>query len=583
MQMRTTSRWTAAAVAAAFGLLAACSDSTGPSGPTAPGNVASPASSANSVTITWSPVSGATAYIVQRSAAGAAFTEVARPTDARFVDSGLQPNTSYSYQVAAVKSDGTPTSFSAPLAVDTKAAGTAQVTVTGNITADRTFYADTVYVLSGYVKVRSGATLHIQPGTKIVGDTTIDGSSLWITRGGKIDARGTASAPTVFTSQRAPGSRKPGDWGGLIFVGNALDNRSAGGGVTSIFTEGPQGSGQNTAENYGGGTDPNDNSGYMRYVRVEFAGFAVVLDQELNSFSFYAVGRGSDFQYLEALSGLDDSFEFFGGSVDTKYTVSYEAGDDHYDWTEGHNGRHQFLIALQTYAPTPRTGAGFPSQDPRGFEGDGCESDKAGCSGYLMGPLSEPVWANFTLVGTGPGVFSSASVAGFKDANGAVLRRGTGGTLVNGIVARFQGIGLNVRDLATDSLRMRDSLTISNVVFNENAGGNFDAAAACTASGSGGSCGTAANFPGATGTAVNTSTLFAALPAPGTVPTTGTLDWTPAAGSALASGGMSTFSARIAARTQSFFGAAMQGTPYVGAADPSGAKWWLGWTSYARN
>jgi hypothetical protein len=581
--MRTTPRRYAAAALVALGLLAACSDSTGPSTAKAPSNVASPASSANGVTLSWNAVSGATAYIVQRSDAGGAFAEVSRPTGPTYTDTGLQPNTAYGYRVAAVKPDGTPTPFSTPLAVTTRAAGTAQVTVSGNIAADRTFYADTVYVLSGYVKVRSGATLHIQPGTRVVGDTTVDGSSLWITRGGKIDARGTAAAPIVFTSQRAPGSRKPGDWGGLIFVGNAVDNRSAGGGVTSIFTEGPTGTGQNTAENYGGGTDPNDNSGYMRYVRVEFAGFAVVLDQELNSFSFYAVGRGSDFQYLQALSGLDDSFEFFGGSLDTRYTVSYEAGDDHYDWTEGHNGRHQFLIALQTYQPTPRAGAGFASQDPRGLEGDGCESDKAGCSGYLMGPLSEPVWANFTLVGTGPGVFSSASVAGFKDANGVVLRRGTGGTLVNGVVARFQGIGLNVRDLATDSLRMRDSLTVANLVFNENGGGNFDAAAACTATGSGGSCGTAANFPGATGTGANTSTLFAGLPAAGTLPTVGTLDWTPAAGSALATGGSSTFGARIAARTQGFFGAAMQGTGYVGAADPSGAKWWQGWTSYARN
>jgi hypothetical protein len=583
MQMRTTTRWSAVAALLALGLLGACSDSTGSSGTKPPSNLASPAASANSVTLSWNAVSGATAYIVQRSTGGGAFAELARPTTPTFTDGGLQPNTAYSYQVAAVQGDGTPGPFSAPVSVTTKAAGTAQVTVTGNITADRTFYADTVYVLNGYVKVRAGATLHIQPGTRIVGDTTVDGSSLWITRGGKIDARGTAAAPIVFTSQRAPGNRKPGDWGGLIFVGNALDNRSAGGGVTSIFTEGPTGSGQNVAENYGGGTDPNDNSGYMRYVRVEFAGFAVVIDQELNAYSFYAVGRGSDFQYLQAMSGLDDSFEFFGGSVDTKYTVSYESGDDHYDWTEGHNGRHQFLIALQTYQPTPRTGAGFFSQDPHGFEGDGCESDKPGCPTYLVGPLSEPVWANFTLIGTGPGVFTGAGTLGFKDANATVLRRGTGVTMVNGVIARFQGIGLNVRDLATDSLRMRDSLTIANVLFNENAGGNFDAAAACTATGSGGSCGTAANYPAATAGTTNTSSLFVGLPAPGTAPTLATLDWTPAAGSALTAGGMTTFSARIAARTQNFFGGSMQGTSYLGAADPAGTKWWQGWTTYARN
>src|SRR5919201_1530604 len=194
------------------------------------------------------------------------------------------------------------------------------------------------------------------------------------------------------------------------------------------------------------------------------------------------------------MSGLDDSFEWFGGSVDTRYLVSYESGDDHFDWTEGYNGRNQFLIALQTIRPNPPAAAGKPSVDPRGFEGDGCESDKPGCSAnYATAPFSEPVFANFTVIGTGPGVFN---FTGFKDSNGAVIRRGSGGTLVNGIIARWQGIGLDVRDSTTLARRTGDSLFISNVLFTDNGGGNFDAGNACTGVGTGGgSCGTAANFP----------------------------------------------------------------------------------------
>ncbi len=447
--------------------------------------------------------------------------------------------------------------------------------LTGNIAADRTLSADTVYTLSGFVKVRSGATIHIPAGTKLVGDTLVNGSSLWILPGGKIDAQGTATSPIVFTSARSPGNRKPGDWGGIIIIGKAIANRGCPNAantncVATTLTEGPAGGVQNTAENYAGGTDPNDNSGTMRYVRVEFAGYAVQLDQELNAFSFYAVGRGTTFEYLEAMSGLDDSFEWFGGSVDGRYFVSYESGDDHFDWTEGYNGRNQFLIAYQTYKPTPLAGAGFASSDPRGFEGDGCETTKAGCADFTTQPFSEPVFANFTLVGPGPGVFT-----GVSDANASVIRRGSGGSLFNGIIARWQGIGLDVRDAQTNTLRGLDSLIVTNVLFTENGGGNFDPA--------GTNFGQATNFPGNEDGSMSTTALFTAIPAAGADPTGTTLDWSLSANSAARTGGLTTLPAKIVARTQGFFGGAVTATAYRGAADPAGAKWWSGWTNYARN
>jgi hypothetical protein len=439
-------------------------------------------------------------------------------------------------------------------------------TLTGDITADKTLYADTLYTLSGYVKVQDGATLTIQAGTRIIGDTTQPGSSLWILRGAKIEANGTADAPIVFTSARAPGNRKPGDWGGIIIIGNGIINRTG----ATILTEGGA-AGQ--AENYAGGTDNNDDSGTLRYVRIEFAGYDISngAGQELNSLSSYAVGRGTTREYVESMAGLDDSFEHWGGAVDGRYLVSYESGDDHFDWTEGYQGRNQFLIAFQSQRLQPQANSGTFSSDPRGFEGDGCEPTLAGCTltdNSTSSPFSMPVWANFTFVGTGP-------LAGFPvDGNGASLRRGTGGTLFNGIMGRWKGIALNIRDAFTDSLfEQRDSLNIANLVLAGN-GFNFDTAGAGFAQEG---KFTAANAIQAFDSDVLVDTLL------GLNLNTASLDWAPKAGSPADGAGSAQVPAHFAARTANFFGGQMEQTDYVGAADPNGTKWWQGWTAYNDN
>jgi hypothetical protein len=434
--------------------------------------------------------------------------------------------------------------------------GPGAAVLTGNISASRTLSADTVYTLSGYVKVQSGAVLTIPAGTKIIGDTTVAGSSLWILRGARINAQGTAASPIVFTSARAVGNRRPGDWGGIVIVGNARINRTA----NPVFTEGPS----TVAENYAAGTDDNDNSGTMRYVRIEFAGYDVSngQGQELNSLSLYAVGRGTTLEYIESLAGLDDSFEWFGGTVDGRYLVSYESGDDHFDWTEGYSGRNQYLIAFQSTTIAPRPGTGTLSSDPRGFEGDGCETTKAGCT-YANLPLSNPVFANFTVIGPGTGVFAPA------DGNGAVIRRGSAGTFVNGIIGRWPLYGISVRDAETNALRGLDSVFVRNVILSDNAA-NFEP--------------TGTNFGQTLNVGANNimqpagvSTLFAS-----TAP--GALDWTPPSTSAAKTGGLATFiGTPVAGRVTAFFGGSMTGTAYVGAQDPAGAKWWQGWTSYAQN
>ncbi len=551
-----------AATALLAGASTACDDSTGTDDLTPPFGVTAASISTTSIRVTWSQVDGATGYEVERAVDGGTFTPVATPGGTFHEDTGLQPSTEYRYRVRAVAGSRR-SEYGAEARATTGVAGPKQRMVQCCIEANTTWYADSVYVLSGYVKVRNAATLTIQPGTKVVGDTLTPGSSLWVLRGSRLMAEGTAAAPIVFTSQRPAGTRKPGDWGGIVIIGNAPINRTS----SPVFTEGPTGA----REDYASGTSFGDDSGSLRYVRVEFAGYDVSngSGQELNGISMYAVGRGTKLEYVQVMSGLDDSFEWWGGGVDGRYLVSYEAGDDHYDWSEGYRGRNQFLVALQTAVVTPQAGAGTVSSDPRGFEGDGCDNSLPGCT-FANQPFSAPVFANFTLIGPGAGVFATT------DGNGAVVRRGSGGTFVNGVIGRWPGVGFSVRNsesnalLAVDSLAVRSVHLVDNAQNFEPAGVNFGSALSASAFG---------NTAGA-----GVGSLFTALPAAGTVPTVGGIDWTPpASATALVGTGTTTFAAPLAGRMTSYFGGTVQATSYRGAADPAGAKWWQGWTAYARN
>jgi len=550
-----------------FGALAACSDSTTqPTPPAAPSGVTAVSTSLTSVLVTWNQVTGASSYELDRAEGTGDFATVQTGlTTTSYQDDGLQEGTSYRYRVRSVA--GTLKSGNSTEAdVTTGTPGPKVATVTG-VPLNRTFYADTTYVLQGYVKVSNGAVLTIQPGTKIVGDTNVTGSSLWILRGSQLIAEGTAAQPIVFTSQRAPGNRKPGDWGGIIIVGNGLINRTA----SPIFTEGPPGA----AEDYSGGTDNNDDSGSLKYVRVEFAGYDVSNGggQELNSISSYAVGRGTTYDYVQSVAGLDDSFEFFGGAADIRHMVSFESGDDHFDWTEGFQGRAQYLLALQTSVITPRPGTGTTSSDPRGFEGDGCEIDKAGCT-FANTPYSMPVFANFTVVGPGEGVFSST------DGNGAVVRRGGAANFVNGIIARWPGVGISIRDQESKDLMDADTLYIRNVVLSEN-GSNFETQASGRFGYVVGDSATAWSVT----TPLLTDLFTGPLPTGTTAVTDATLGIELAASAAARTGGLADFTGTpIAPRVQSYFGGAMPATAYQGAADPSATtQWYQGWTAWYRN
>ncbi|HSL70879.1 MAG TPA: hypothetical protein VK864_11600 [Longimicrobiales bacterium] len=428
--------------------------------------------------------------------------------------------------------------------------------ITADITTNRTLDADTVYTLSGFIHVANGATLTIEAGTKIVGDTAVVGSSLFIMRGARIIAKGTADRPIVFTSARAEGQRAPGDWGGLIIVGNGVINRSG-----TVNIEGTGTGASNPLIAYSGGTNNADNSGELEYVRIEFAGYATAADQELNSLTLAAVGSGTRIQYVQSLAGLDDAFEFFGGAVDAKYLVSYESGDDHFDMSEGYKGRLQYLIGLQTRILTPRPGTGSVSSDPQGIENDGCAG--AGCdNGQNSTPLTTPVVANFTMVGRG----DASTITSGGDI-GMVLRRGTGGFYVNGVLARWARAAISVRDASTQTRITDGDMTLNNILISE-APAIYQA---------GQQVGVDAGANDLILSASTAASLFTSMPAaPASVTQ---LDWMPPANAAPRNGGLATFTGKL----QAAAAGAIPATAFRGAVDPNGPKWWQGWTAYAAN
>ena len=554
-------RWIAASVLLATSL-AACDEGGTNSRPlTAPSGLNAAAGS-QQVTLTWQAVEDAEGYTVQRApGAGGEFAQVATTQQATYTDTGLTAGTGYRYRVFATR--GTETGPTSEVAVTTS---NLPVTLIGaDITASRRFRADTVYRLTNFIHVGNGARLTIDAGTRIEGD---QGSALFIMRGASIEAIGTAAQPIVFTSARAVGARQPGDWGGLIIIGNAQINRSSANGIQL------EGTGTNNTTNdtifYSGGTAAGDteSSGRLSYVRIEFAGFGPAPNQELNSLTLAAVGSGTTVDHVQTLAGLDDSFEWFGGRVDAKYLVSYESGDDHFDASEGFRGRVQFMIAYQDTVLPPRAFAGNLSPDPQGIENDGCDAGTGTCT-FNSEPLTTPMFANFTLVGTGSGVVPSGGGVGM------LLRRGVGGYYVNGIIARWPNAAMSIRDAATWDRVAAGNLVIRNLLLAENAksftiaNGQFPAEADSAATKA------AWNVQNHAGT---TGSLFTAFPTRPAAPTLATLDWAPPAGSAAASGGTGAFTGTLSTIGGTF----VTGTDYRGAAAPGGDKWWQGWTNYAR-
>lgn len=198
--------------------------------------------------------------------------------------------------------------------------------LTGTIDQDLKLTKNNTYKLIGTVYITNKAVLTIEPGTVIRGDKESCGT-LVITKGCKLMAEGTSTEPIVFTSNNSNLMRKPGDWGGIIILGEAPINKV--GGVSFLdFNLDP-------AVSYYGGQDPNSNSGILKYVRIEYSGHKINALKELNGLSLGGVGRGTKFEFIQISFSNDDSFESYGGDVNFNNLISYRATDDDFDFTQG--------------------------------------------------------------------------------------------------------------------------------------------------------------------------------------------------------------------------------------------------------
>ena len=259
---------------------------------------------------------------------------------------------------------------------------TSTIDVRGIIKTDQTWHKSRMYRLRGYVYVTDGAKITIEAGTKIISNKDSAGV-LVIYRDATIVAEGTASSPIVFTSAEA--TPNPGDLGGVILVGQARGNGNHSvleGGVDPAFSS-------------FGGTNDAHSSGSLKYVRIEYAGKAVNPGDEVNALSLYGVGSGTTIDYVEVVRGLDDGFEFFGGTVNCKHLIAYNCADDDFDMDDGFSGKIQFAISVKD--PKFTDNKGTTGDLSNNFEVDNVNP----ANGFLWtrAPITNPTLSNFTAIG----------------------------------------------------------------------------------------------------------------------------------------------------------------------------------------
>jgi PKD repeat protein len=322
--------------------------------------------------------------------------------------------------------------------------GTSNVTVTTNITTNTTWTANNIYLLQGQIYVKNGATLTIQPGTVVMGDKNVPGSGLFITQGSNLVAQGTATAPIVFTSNQAPGTRAPGDWGGIIILGTASNNQP--GGVANI-----EGLAPTPDTQFGGGASPddNDNSGILTYVRIEFSGFAYQTDREINALTMGSVGRATTIHHIQVSFGNDDAFEWFGGTVNSHHLVSYRNLDDDFDTDFGYRGNVQFGLIVRD----PNL-----ADNPSVSTSEGFESDND-ASGSASTPQTSPIFSNITAIGPFRGNNGNTIAPGYR--RGARLRRNTALKLYNSIFMDFAR-GIHIDGTAAEANATNGTLKYMN-------------------------------------------------------------------------------------------------------------------------
>ncbi|MXY49201.1 MAG: T9SS type A sorting domain-containing protein [Gemmatimonadetes bacterium] len=353
-----------------------------------------------------------------------------------------------------------------PVLAEAQSTSNSVVTITdADIVGNTSFTSDNTYLLSGLVFVEDGETLTIEAGTVIKGrasGTSGDVAALIVARGGRIFADGTARNPIIFTAE-ADDVNDPNDilltsptasrglWGGVIILGRASINTATGeGNIEGIdaSTE-PRGI-------YGGGRNPNDDddSGVFRYVSIRHGGTDIGANNEINGLTMGGVGRGTTIEHVEVFYNQDDGFEWFGGTVNTRYLISAFAGDDAFDYDEGFRGEHQFWFSIQ---------------DP--FLGDHAGEHDGGTDPEDGRPYASPTIMNATYIGRG------ASSTGDKANNALIFRDNAGGMYFNSVFTEFQGHVLSIEDLdptrgAQDS---KARLEAGDLAFRYNILGRFGA------------------------------------------------------------------------------------------------------------
>ena len=341
----------------------------------------------------------------------------------------------------------------------------AQITVSGDITSDVTWTKNNTYLLSGFVYVTNGAKLTIEPGTVIKGEKSSKGS-LIVTRGAQIIANGTPAEPIVFTSNEA--SPSYGDWGGLILLGYASTNQVYSGTNGLGLIEG----GLDPAKSlYGGGDQAggpkdDDNSGILRYVRVEYAGVAFQPNNEINGITFGGVGSKTTVEYVQVSYANDDAFEWFGGTVNCKYLIAYRTLDDDFDCDFGYSGKVQFA---------------FSSRDPQVADvsnSNGFEVDN-NASGSGATPKTRPTFSNVTIAGP-----SGPAASDYRRASH--LRRNNEIAIFNSVFVGSYPVGLFIDGDSCGTHALNGKLIVKNSFYhgmttplsaNASAGVGFDVSA----------------------------------------------------------------------------------------------------------
>jgi len=311
-------------------------------------------------------------------------------------------------------------------------------TITGNITITTTLTSDKEWTLKGYVYVKEGATLIIQPGTIIKSDIAEKGA-LCIERGAKIIAEGTATNPIVFTSGKVAGEKSPGDWGGIVILGKAKTNRSSEptieGGIGRPF----------------GGNDDGDNSGILKYVRIEYAGVAALPNSEINALTLGGVGSGTVIENVQTIYANDDAFEFFGGTVSPKNLYAFATADDDFDFDFGYTGTVTNGIAKRD-----------PLFVDNGDAGNGVECDNDGV-GSLAQPFTHPKLIGMILVGPNNATALANHNLGLR------FRRATQFTVKNSVIYGWMKGGLSLESNET-AQSVKDGVSI----FENNSVGAFN-------------------------------------------------------------------------------------------------------------